>query len=130
MLDRRFAQKGKEEMKNQEMLKHVLGIIEKEKLSLFYEKYDNSYSNIQEGYYDAENKSIHIASFHKNGVHECLVIAHEIGHYFDVIERPDLSISEFDRENAANNYMLKLAKSYDLENDAIKLAKYRMKDYK
>jgi hypothetical protein len=106
------------------IFKELTGIIDREQISIVYEDFADKPGELKEGEYRASTpKCIYIARFYEakdsdtlNS--EPLVIAHELGHYFDFKIDPDPKIAVRQREVRANSYMIEIAKRHNLLRDA------------
>jgi len=112
----------------------IKNILHDERIDIVYCKMAMKLGENCEGYYqpDRPNKIFigeHFKEKDSDTINdEPLVIAHELGHYFDFKANPSQSISEYDREISANTYMINISKKYGLEKRAESAAKNRMKD--
>jgi hypothetical protein len=110
-------------------------IIEKEQIHIVYEDFADRFGQLKEGEYrTATPKCIYVAKFYqaKGGDtlnNELLVIAHELGHYFDFGIDRDPSISVREREVRANGYMIELAKRHNLVREAEREATRREAEF-
>src|SRR5208283_2224660 len=111
--------------------KELREILLRESLEIVYEDFEQYPGDLKEGEYrlSAPNK-IYIDKMYEpkdsNTLNkEPLVIAHEVGHYFDLKNDSSLSVSITVREARANDFMVELSKKHGLLEDALKEREWR-----
>jgi len=109
-------------------LRHILL---DERIEIIYEDFRRLPGDLKEGEYRiATPNKIYIDEMYRQKDvniinNEPLIIAHELGHYFDIMSDNDASVSQSVRESRANDYMIEISKRHNLLSDALKERKRR-----
>jgi hypothetical protein len=110
-------------------------ILEKEQISIHYENFADQLGQLKEGEYRVSTpKCIYVAKIYESKNKdtlnsEPLIIAHELGHYFDCMTDTDPKITVREREVRANRYMIQLAEKHNLVLEAKREAARREAEF-
>jgi hypothetical protein len=112
----------------------VRRVLDVESITRAYKDFAIAPGQLQEGEHPtAEPKRIHVSNLYEGNDghlinHEPIVVAHELGHYFDFARDPDPSISRVERERRANDYMVELSGQHGRRAEALRERKQREAD--
>ncbi len=117
------------------MLMLVKEVILEEEIRVLAEDLEHSLSGLVEGLYYPDQHLIKIDNMHANGGElECFILAHELGHHFDLKTRPRDPVKEDEnreeREKRANEFMVSIAEKFGLKEEAEKVANNRMIEFR
>jgi hypothetical protein len=103
---------------------------QKNKLTLIHSNLGlNADGSMKDGEYTYPSTEINIDIGYLNSEWDICLILHELGHYYDCKEKPDLKIPISEREYQADKYMVDNAKKFDLEKKAKEIAEMHKRTF-
>ena len=102
----------------------IEAILKAEGITVLYDAVESKAGEFAEGEYLPGTKMVVIDRNLEGYPDEPLTIAHEIGHYFDLLQDRNPSTSVDERERRADTYMVQLGEKHNLGEHARRIANF------